>query len=1178
MAHKFGRTWWGLQWLNALERIDYSNRLPRGRNYASKGAVKNIEFKKNVIHARVAGTRPSPYKIKMVVPLFSPDEQQQLLNAIRNNPILLSRLLNRELPASLLKVARERNIQIFPTSWRDIEMNCSCPDWAVPCKHIAAVVYTIATSIDENPFVVFELHGFDMIKSLENKHIKIEELKQEKIISLPELFTEEPTALTAEDTGQQDVSGFTQLPDFTQLHDMTGFLGKVLTASPIFYDRDFRNIVEQSLNKLSRFVRRSRHAVDDKGAGTLPGSSLQLISDEYLALDVRVWDADGLHDKDHDLLTALAHLEQVAAENRFALYDPSFLLLWDMFGFVQALMAHAALVPRLLSVEPGKYTIQWVPARMDAEVSLQCSHFERRLSQLTLVHHTVNKRSGKTIPLKASEQLNMFCSNLARHYFIQCVDLDALSLPGYRKWHPMISMFFAGHVIAFGKEKQATPSIIHIWLRRLFMIQGSTVPLLRVDEDIEGEGFRVSVDVEMRSEAQVLPLAAFMKTPELAGRQFPLLRDLALLADYFPDLEHVLDDAQGRWYPADRFENILMEILPLINMLGISIALPPALKHLVRPVAGLRISERQSGRSKSFTSLADILDYDWGVALGDTILEEKVFYDLVGNKRGLVKFRNTYLLVSNEDLEKLHRQLSRRHELSPLELIRATLAEEHEEAPVLINDDLKKKIKKILTPEKLDVPAAIHATLRPYQVSGYQWLVANSKLGLGSLIADDMGMGKTIQVIAALQHFKDSGQIHAKRKALVVAPTSLLSNWLKELEKFAPGLVPAVYHGTQRSLPATQYDVLLTSYGLARNDLDILSKPRWYAVVIDESQAIKNPTAAQTKSVKKIKADVRIAMSGTPVENRLSDYWSVFDFINKGYLGSLKSFLTTFAYPIQKDHDRKKADMFRRATRPFLLRRLKTDKSIINDLPDKIENTLYCSLTPEQAAIYESLVQEVMEQIEQSEGIERKGLVLKMMTALKQICNHPVHYLKKGEAQAAQSGKAQLLLSLLDNILLNGEKTLIFTQYREMGDLLAEIIHQHTGLQPLFLHGGLTRKKRDELVDGFQNKPYHKVFILSLKAGGTGLNLTAASNVIHYDLWWNPAVEAQATDRAFRIGQKSNVMVYRPLCKGTFEERIDEMLKSKKELADLTVDTGETWIGELSNKELRQMVKLTRQQ
>lgn len=1168
MAQKYGRTWWGLQWLNALEKIDYSNRLPRGRNYASKGAVKGIEYKKNVIHARVAGTRPSPYKVKMVVPLFSLDEQKQLLSSVLNNRLLLSRLLNRELPAGLLKLAQAQGIQIFPKSWRDIQMSCSCPDWAVPCKHIASVVYIIAASIDENPFLVFELHGLDMIKAMEKKGIKAEELKQDNILKLTSLFSAADSIHKTEDAEQPE------LPDFTLLPDMTGFLGKVLVPNPIFYDRDFREIIKESLKKLSRFASKFQHPADDKEIQMLPGSSLQLIADEHLVLHARVLDADGNQDKDYGLMYALVQLERLAEENRLALYDPSFQMLWDMVGFVQALMAHAALVPRLLSVEPGSYTIQWIPARMDVEVSKQCEHFERRLAQLYLVCHTDDPQKGRTSPLKAEEQLNMFCSKLARLFFIQCVNMDALSTPGYSNWHPLISMFFAGHIIAFGPEKISIPSIIHIWLRRLFMIQGDTIPLLRVDEDVAKGGFRVSVDVELNGMSQVLSLSDFMKDPGLTGQQIPLLRDLALLADYFPDLESALDDDQGRWYPADAFEPILLEVLPLIKMLGISIALPPALKHLIRPVAGLRINEKKCSLSQSFASITDILDYDWGVALGDTIIDDHDFYDLVGSKRGLIKYRNAYLLVSPDDLEKLRKQLSRKNELSSMDLLRATLAEQHENAPVLINDDLKRRIKGLLTPDKLGVPTGIHATLRPYQISGYQWLVANSKLGLGSLIADDMGMGKTIQVIAALQHFKDTGLINDKRKAMVVAPTSLLSNWQKELEKFAPGIIPAVYHGAQRALPAEAYDVLLTSYGLARNDFTVLSRPRWYMVVIDESQAIKNPSAEQTKAIKKIKADVKIAMSGTPVENRLSDYWSVFDFINKGYLGGLKSFQETFANPIQKEHDRQKAEIFRKVTRPFLLRRLKTDKSIISDLPDKIENTLYCPLTTEQAAIYEGLVQEVMEQIEKSEGIERRGLVLKMMTALKQVCNHPVHYLKKGDALPGQSGKAQLLLSLLENILLNGEKTLIFTQYKEMGELLTQIIQKQTGLRPLFLHGGLSRKKRDELVDHFQHKPYHKVFILSLKAGGTGLNLTAANNVIHYDLWWNPAVEAQATDRAFRIGQKSNVMVYRPLCKGTLEERIDEMLKEKKELADMTVDAGEAWIGELSNDELRDLVKL----
>lgn len=1168
MALKYGKTWWGQQWLNALEKIDYSNRLPRGRNYAAKGAVESIDIKNNEIRARVAGSRPTPYKVKMTVPLFSATQQSQLLNAIQKKKLLISRLLNRQLPASVLSIAKDFDIQIFPKSWQDIEMSCSCPDWAVPCKHIASVVYKMADQIDQNPFLVFELHGFDILQSLTLQGVKVEEIKKEKIPHFSQCF--DTTALS---TPNEEVVQ-SELPDYTQLPDMTGFLGNLLAAKPIFYERDMREIIDQGTRKLSRFANRFEFQESRLDPALPPGSSLVLASDSNLQLNAHILNSQREEWKKLSLLQALEEINLLAADNRLALYDPSLVLLWELFGFIKTLMTKVAIVPRIIALQPNHYAVQWIPARMDVEVCRQCAIFEQRLAHYNLVQHLPFDRHNSNIFYKPEEQLNILCSNLSNAFYLECIDMRAISTPGYDYHHPIISLFYAGAVTSFDSEKKAIPELIHIWLRRLFLVQSNTVPMLRIDEDLNQDGFKVWVEVELRSQLQIISLSQFLENPDYAGEHIPLLRDLALLADHFPDLEYAAENQRGIGFPTWDFENVLLKILPLIKMLGISIALPPALKHLIRPVAGLRIREKQTSSSQSFTSLTELMDYDWGVALGDTLMDEKAFFELVGQKRGLVKYRNNYLLVKQDDLDKLYKQLTRKDELSSLDLLRAALAEDHEKAPVLISEDLKQKIRGLLTPEKIDIPQSIQATLRPYQLSGYQWLVANSKLGLGSLIADDMGMGKTLQVIAALQHFKDTGLINAQRKALVVAPTSLLSNWQKELEKFAPNLAPAVYHGAQRSLPNEDFDVLLTSYGLLRNDHKTLSKPQWYALVIDESQAIKNPSAEQTKAVKKIKANVRIAMSGTPVENRLSDYWSIFDFINKGYLGGLKSFQEHFANPIQKDHDRHKAEIFRKATRPFLLRRLKTDKSIISDLPEKIENTLYCSLTPEQAAIYESLVQSVMEQIETSEGIERKGLVLKMMTALKQICNHPVHYLKKGEARPDQSGKAQLMLSLLDNVLVNGEKTLIFTQYKEMGDLLTQIIHQQTGVIPLFLHGGLSRKKRDEMVDDFQQKPYQKIFILSLKAGGTGLNLTAATNVIHYDLWWNPAVEAQATDRAYRIGQKSNVMVYRPLCKGTFEERIDEMLKSKKALADLTVDTGEAWIGELSNEDLHNLVRL----
>ena len=507
-------------------------------------------------------------------------------------------------------------------------------------------------------------------------------------------------------------------------------------------------------------------------------------------------------------------------------------------------------------------------------------------------------------------------------------------------------------------------------------------------------------------------------------------------------------------------------------------------------------------------------------------------------------------------------------------LFQAALSGDYEGAPVQIDKALKEKINELLKTDDTPLPAQLDANLRHYQERGFSWLYKNAKLGLGSLLADDMGLGKTLQVITALQKFKEDGTLK-DRPALIIVPTTLLSNWKAEIERYAPSLNAMIFHGTSRKAEFKNADVVITTYGIARMENEAISKHPWYVLVIDEVQNIKNPDTAQTKAVKRIKSDIRIAMSGTPVENRLMEYWSIFDFANPGYLGNTNWFNEQYAKPIEINQDKKRLEKFRSITSPFIMRRIKTDKTIISDLPDKIENNQICSLTKEQAALYKSVTHDLMNDVENAEGINRRGIILKLLTILKQICNHPLQYLKNGsEVKPEQSGKMMLLFQLLETIYENGEKVLIFSQYREMGSLLRTAIHEHFGKKALQLHGGNTRKERDEMVHSFQTNPLSDTFILSLKAGGTGLNLTAASHVIHYDLWWNPAVEAQATDRAFRIGQQKNVMAHRMITKGTLEEKIDDMLRSKKDLANLTVASGEKWIGELSDNELRQLLLL----
>lgn len=580
---------------------------------------------------------------------------------------------------------------------------------------------------------------------------------------------------------------------------------------------------------------------------------------------------------------------------------------------------------------------------------------------------------------------------------------------------------------------------------------------------------------------------------------------------------------------------------------------------------------------KSFLRMEQLLQFDWRVAVGDDLIDVTAFERLVDHADRLIRFKKNYIYVSENDLRKLEKTLASQREMTPAKMLQVALAREYKGAKVELTPEVKKLIAEWTTLKDVPVPKGINAQLRPYQERGYAWMYHNMRLGFGCILADDMGLGKTLQVITFLQKLKDENQLEQK-PALVVAPTGLLANWQAELQRFAPSLSVFLYHGAKRNMNQFSYDILLTSYGLVRSDVDLLKKRKWRVVVIDEAQNIKNNDTAQSKAVRSLKADVHIAMSGTPVENRLTEYWSIMDFANKGYLGTIKSFKEEYVNPIQDYGDVACADRFRRITSPMMMRRLKTDKTIINDLPDKIEQDEFAMLTPQQAALYKKVLEESMKVIEgfdesdNKQLFERQGIILQMMLALKQVCNHPTQYLKDGQFVPSLSGKTEMLLDLIDSIVESGEKVLVFTQFKEMGDMLQRFIEERIGVQPMFLHGGCSIKQRKEMVDRFQqNKRSDRVFILSLKAAGTGLNLTAATHVVHYDLWWNPAVEAQATDRAYRIGQKKNVVVHRFITQNTFEERINDMINNKRTLAEMTVSTGENWIGKLSNKELKEI-------
>lgn len=607
--------------------------------------------------------------------------------------------------------------------------------------------------------------------------------------------------------------------------------------------------------------------------------------------------------------------------------------------------------------------------------------------------------------------------------------------------------------------------------------------------------------------------------------------------------------------------------------------LPKSLRKLLAPQATMQIDLAENWDvSQGFMGLMDLLDFDWKVAVGGEAISREELKALSAMAGRVVRFHDSFMFVDEKELTRIRNRIeAQKQGLTKMAILRAALTGDMDSSPVQLTEAVRTALQRLLKETDTPIPATVKATLRPYQERGYRWMMRNVRIGIGSILADDMGLGKTLQVITLLEGLRTRRELKGK-PALIVVPTSLITNWQRETARFAPKLKLHVYYGPGRALPGEKETVhaVLTTYGTLRSSVNTLAERAWRLLILDEAQAVKNYRTSTFKSVRTVKADGVVAMSGTPVENRLMEYWSIMEATNPGLLGSATGFKNTFAQPIEIEHDEETAEQFKRVTAPFILRRLKTDKAIAPELPQKISTDEYCTLTKEQALLYDKVVKKSLEQINDGMSpMERRAMVLTLMMKLKQICNAPAQYAKDGSyASAEYSGKMQRLFGILEDLEAAGRKVLIFTQFREMGKLLQKWIGEKTGSTPKFIHGGVAQKERQAIVDSFQTNRSDKVLILSLKAAGTGLNLTAATAIIHYDLWWNPAVENQATDRAYRIGQKSSVNVYRFISAETFEEKINTMIESKKALAEMTVETGENWIGDLSKNELQEIFTL----
>lgn len=724
---------------------------------------------------------------------------------------------------------------------------------------------------------------------------------------------------------------------------------------------------------------------------------------------------------------------------------------------------------------------------------------------------------------------------------------------------------------------------------------------------IEGEGQWIDA-ADLWAEAD----AGGVLGRTLRHRRHRLLSELSRAVEVFGPLERALAEGQPaelrisaveasafirRWAEELRDRSFGVFLPPWAEQRQLDLGLLLDL----RPVDDIDLPARPQGGSGAPAGLGldALLEFDWRVAVGGLQLSQQELSALVAQASGLVRYQGRWLQIDPDAAVKAMQFLrtSGRGRMTLGQAVRSALGISTSESGLPVRglsgeswvaDLLDQMPSRRL--EELTQPPTFVGTLRPYQLRGMEWLVFLQRLGIGACLADDMGLGKTIQFIALMLHERREGMTTGP--TLLFAPTSVVGNWQRELARFGPSLKAMVHHGIDRLhgdafvQAAAAHDIVITSYALAHRDIEDLRRPAWYRVVLDEAQKIKNPYAAATMAIRSIPATQHVALTGTPIENHLPELWSIMEALNPGLLGSASEFRERFVVPIEKLADRDRALQLRGLIRPFVLRRTKSDPQVAADLPEKMEMRVYCNLTAEQAAIYQGITSSMLEQVEGAEGIRRRGLILAGLTRLKQVCDHPelVDGLSPGAATAGRvpaldgrSGKCERLVEMLEEVLEEGDRALVFTQFRQMGHVLERLLAERLRVPLLFLHGGTPRRRREQMIERFQ-KPGSdvRIFILSLRAGGLGLNLTAANHVFHFDRWWNPAVEAQATDRAHRIGQTRKVQVHKFVCAGTLEERIDRLLSEKITLADSIVATGEEWLTNLSTEELKNYLALSR--
>lgn len=1234
----YGGTWWCKKWLDKLLAGTSERDVALAMKYVERGQVARLDMTDNRVLSEVKGPNGGLHNNYIVFPKFSKEQSDIFVGLLKQQPAELLAIFNNSINQSIEILLDKCGLTLFDDASR-VNMNCDCRD-ALPCKYVISTLLKMAKLIAEKPLLLFKIHGLnlDFLKDYKPENTETDvPIERALFHEFTGIREESPRVPMFRFSDWRDYSRvlpamLTNFPDFCLAGNFKKSFVDELEKCRSFYNHyeNFEQFAENFSVFHGRFFLMEEDCLQVVHAKGWTWTFDRLVNDRLVESNLAV----------ENVMGALCRLNQSCVWHNHVTVRYLHQLLCVAFHLVRC----GAIYPQVFWLNSVTAQMRWLPAEMLPDILNVVAELEKYVpdnfafneKRVAKENSTSDLKEAKPETVPVREELAQAAEHILSIFIGKLLRFARTAQSGKKGNHEnLLGFFFDCMSGRLAKSALQIPPKIQKW----FSVYNSLNFNNQIFFVCNEVGNAVSLDVFIEDNGRISLAQLFASNDP---RLLALMNVLNCAAEYFRPMKSYLENrgSEAIILEGAELKEFVTYGIKKIEIFGIVTELPKSLLNIQKPKTQMKLKGNLGGFKAQ-----DLLDFDWEVAIGDETISAQEFLRLTKHAGGLLKLKTQYVAYSDDDLKLLEQRLEEKNKnanvvadltknydasenadnktadfidsaeeldvdesdadnggdsgiYSTARLLQAALTGRCDDIPVTMTDGLKRQLNEWREETSLNLPQGLNVTLRPYQERGYAWLHKNLEMGFGCILADDMGLGKTLQVIACLLKLKQENRFE-NGSVLVVVPAGLLCNWQEEVKRFAPQLSIFAYHGPSRNLEEFKHDILITTYSTYRVDYKKLRNLNWQVVVIDEAQNIKNADSTQSRLLRALQAPMKIAMSGTPVENRLLEFWTIMDFCNRGFLPGQTEFRDKFETPIQKFNNQAVAERFKNVTAPFMLRRMKTDKSIISDLPDKIQQDEYAELTKNQAALYKSTLDNFMAELAAMGGeatltmddalgslnaesqtakgnslFKRKGLILQMILALKQICNHPKTFRKMGEGKVEESGKLRMLLDLLLSIQELGEKTLIFTQFREMGELLQEVIEKELGLKADFYHGGCTQNQRISMVKNFQENPNAKILILSLKAAGTGLNLTAASQVIHYDLWWNPAIESQATDRAFRIGQTKNVQVHRFITKGTFEEKINALLESKKAIAQMTVNAGETWLADMDDNQLDEIFRL----